>query len=347
LVYLCTHKVAYLTVLKVINQRNEPEARDSILEALFFSPEDQVLEDILADQASGATLIFKVLTTPFFDEKIRADVVANIHKVLLKIRAQPSQGYKRLMDEVGLSARNAGTSNRDTLTTDRSIPDSPVRPYSGSAPFIQPQPPQQQQQQQPSFDNRPINGSLFPPGQGFQGPDSNQQRNASIISIATDSTLNPYSPIDRSGSFSFGSSPLGHMPYQQPQQQSYLGSGRTPNQFGYGGGGGGAPNMMNLYGGQQQQQHQDFRNTQQRGGMGHQHQQHQHQQQQNGMQQAFAPQYGQQMMGMGMGMGWQPGYPGPYMMQGQPPMSMSPQMMNGGVRRGRVSLFFSLEFAGK
>jgi protein JSN1 len=108
LVQLCTHKVAYLTVLKIINQRNEPEARDMVLQALFFSANDQVLEEILKDQACGATLIFKVLTTPFFDENIRNDVVNNVRKVLVNIKAQPQQGYKRLMDEVGLSTRAGG-----------------------------------------------------------------------------------------------------------------------------------------------------------------------------------------------------------------------------------------------
>ncbi|KAJ5195241.1 uncharacterized protein N7498_008679 [Penicillium cinerascens] len=108
LVHLCTHKVAYLTVLKVINQRNEAEARDIVLKALFFSPNDEVLEKILSDQTSGATLIFKVLTTPFFDESMRSEVVKNVSKVLTKLKASPSQGYKRLMDEVGLSSRGSG-----------------------------------------------------------------------------------------------------------------------------------------------------------------------------------------------------------------------------------------------
>ena len=107
LVHLCTHKVAYLTVLKVINQRNEPEAREIILDALFFSPNDTVLEQILSDQSSGATLIFKVLTTPFFDDKTRNDIVQSVAKVLTKIKATPNQGYKRLMDEVGLSSRGS------------------------------------------------------------------------------------------------------------------------------------------------------------------------------------------------------------------------------------------------
>jgi protein JSN1 len=109
LVHLCTHKVAYLTVLKVINQRLEPEARDTILQALFFSPNHATLEAILSDHACGATLIFKVLTTPFFDESIRPAVVENVRLVLQQIKAQPSQGYKRLMDEVGLSTRQGST----------------------------------------------------------------------------------------------------------------------------------------------------------------------------------------------------------------------------------------------
>ncbi|KAF2112664.1 hypothetical protein BDV96DRAFT_155500 [Lophiotrema nucula] len=126
IVHLCTHKVAYLTVLKIINQRNEAEARDTILQALFFSQNDQVLEDILADQNCGATLIFKVLTTPFFDEKIRAEVVQNVRNVLLRIKAQPAQGYKRLMDEVNLSTRGGGPGHRDHSATRPASKDSPA-----------------------------------------------------------------------------------------------------------------------------------------------------------------------------------------------------------------------------
>jgi protein JSN1 len=126
LVHLCTHKVAYLTVLKIINQRNEPEARDTILQALFFSQNDQVLEDILSDQACGATLIFKVLTTPFFDEKIRPDVVQNVRNVLVRIKAQPAQGYKRLMDEVNLPTRGA----RENHVREGQSPSRPASKHS-------------------------------------------------------------------------------------------------------------------------------------------------------------------------------------------------------------------------
>ena len=150
LVHLCTHKVAYLTVLKVINQRNELEARDTVLQALFFSQDDKILEDILSDQSCGATLIFKILTTPFFDENMRSEVVQNVRNVLSRLKALPSQGYKRLMDEVGLSSRVGGKTERDHSAGghspyhDRSrpmsqqgsrnghVPQSPMeRPHSG------------------------------------------------------------------------------------------------------------------------------------------------------------------------------------------------------------------------
>ncbi|KAI9845239.1 MAG: hypothetical protein M1837_004994 [Sclerophora amabilis] len=130
LVHLCTHKVAYLTVLKVINQRNEPEARDAILRALFFSSNDQVLEDILGDSGCGATLIFKVLTTPFFEESMRSEVVQNIRNVLTRLKAQPQQGYKRLMDEVGLSTRS-GASGSGSNKDSQGSRDGSSRPQTG------------------------------------------------------------------------------------------------------------------------------------------------------------------------------------------------------------------------
>ncbi|KAL2442242.1 Pumilio domain-containing protein C56F2.08c [Exophiala dermatitidis] len=138
LVPLCTHKVAYLIVLKVINQRNEPEARDMVLKALFFSPNDAVLEQILCDQTSGVTLIFKILTTPFLDDNMRPEVVQNVARVLTKIKAQPNQGYKRIMDEVGMSMRPNQVpapqypAHAHPSTNDRGRPPTHAQQASGS-----------------------------------------------------------------------------------------------------------------------------------------------------------------------------------------------------------------------
>jgi protein JSN1 len=184
LVHLCTHKVAYLTVLKVINQKLESDARDVILQSLFFSPNDETLEAILSDHACGATLIFKVLTTPFFDESIRSQVVENVRNVLLRLKAQPAQGYKRLMDEVGLSTRNGSTGpSRDhapnSHSAERPRPGSNHSQVNGHMP-----PPQYggnqffPQMQQPTFDmsmgmqrTESMDSNLGPfPSYGLQAP---------------------------------------------------------------------------------------------------------------------------------------------------------------------------------
>jgi protein JSN1 len=113
---LCTHKLASLTVLKLINQRSEPEAREIILTALFSNPDDpenRILKRILEDQVHGAAVIYKILTSPFvvdatYQEK-RAQMVVVVRMMLQKLKVQPTQGYKRLMDEVGLSERTIAT----------------------------------------------------------------------------------------------------------------------------------------------------------------------------------------------------------------------------------------------
>lgn len=166
LVHLCTHKVAYLTVLKVINQKIEPDARNAIYKALFFSPNDETLEAILSDHACGATLIFKVLTTPFFDEAIRPQVVENVRNVLLKLKAQPAQGYKRLMDEVGLSTRNGSAGpSRDHATNSHSVERQ--RPGSQHSQVNGHMPP-------PQFNNQfyPMQQQQFDPSMGMQRTDS-------------------------------------------------------------------------------------------------------------------------------------------------------------------------------
>lgn len=111
LVHLCTHKLASLTVLKVINQRQEPEARDLIFESLFFSEGDKVLEGILQDQAHGPTVIFKIITTPYLDGELRTKIVANVRTVIQRNKFSPANGIKRLMDEIGLSTRGMSVMN--------------------------------------------------------------------------------------------------------------------------------------------------------------------------------------------------------------------------------------------
>lgn len=105
LTHLCTHKLASLTVLKVINQRQEPEARDLILDSLFFSEGDKVLDGVLQDQAHGPTVIFKIITTPYLDGDLRGKIVATVRGVIQRGKYPPVSNFRRLMEEVGLSTR--------------------------------------------------------------------------------------------------------------------------------------------------------------------------------------------------------------------------------------------------
>jgi len=262
LVHLCTHKVAYLTVLKVINQKLESEARDLILQALFFSPNDETLEAILSDSTCGATLIFKVLTTPFFDETIRSGVVENIRNVLIRLKAQPAQGYKRLMDEVGLSTRNGSVGpSREHSSAERPRPGSNHSQVNGHMP-----PPQYgnqfyPQMQQPGFDmpmgmqrtdSMDSNISPFSQTNGYGmatpmyngntiSPINMQQLQYQQRLLAQAPPMNNFYPTMQSGFGGYGnSSPADNFrnssPIQPPQQNMspgpMIGQGFAPPGFG-------------------------------------------------------------------------------------------------------------------
>jgi protein JSN1 len=219
-VHLCTHKLAYLTVLKVINQRNEPEAREKVLKALFFSQGDTILENILSDQNCGSTFVFKVLTTPYFDESLRADVVQNVRNVLSRIKASPNQGYKRLMDEVGLSSRTGGSSrdshhNRDATNSHASNVDR-QRPISQPAAPMNSYIPQSNMERQYSGQYVPnIHTPQFDPQGGISRSSSTDPANYS--------PYDQFNPPGLNGTV-FPQTPISPVNQQQLQYQAYLNS---------------------------------------------------------------------------------------------------------------------------
>lgn len=227
LVHLCTHKVAYLTVLKIINQNKELEGRDNILKAMFKTANINTLEAILSDHACGATLIFKILTTPFFDESLRAEATENIRHVLLKLKAQPAQGYKRLMDEVGLSTRTGSTGpSREHASAERPRPGSNHSQVNGHIP-----PPQYGGQFYPQMNQLPPQTG-FDMGMGMQRTDS------------MDSNLGPFGQTPSYPSM-FNSTTIPQVSMQQLQYQQQLlarAAGPQMNGFGY-------PNMQSGFGG--------------------------------------------------------------------------------------------------
>ena len=120
-------------------------------------------------------------------------------KVLQQIKAQPGQGYKRLMDEVGLSTRNSGGSGRESMQSNRDslAARSSSRQDSGNNSMTQTQAGSQQQtngytpgQAPPTYNagshlqqlqynggmvgNGGFDGQAYPPNQQIPSPMTNQ-----------------------------------------------------------------------------------------------------------------------------------------------------------------------------
>ncbi len=104
--HLCTHKLASLTVLRIVNQKVELEASSQVVEALFSSPNDHVLTDVLGDQVNGVNVVHKVLTSPFVDPAKRPAYIEATKRVLIELKVIATQAYRRLIEEVGLPIPN-------------------------------------------------------------------------------------------------------------------------------------------------------------------------------------------------------------------------------------------------
>jgi hypothetical protein len=102
LAHLCTHKLASLTVLKLINQRLEPKARDEIIQHLFFSDNDNVIDEVLLDQVHGVALVQKILSTSYIELHERQQIAERSKQTLSKLKVQHVQGYKRLVEEINM-----------------------------------------------------------------------------------------------------------------------------------------------------------------------------------------------------------------------------------------------------
>ncbi|KAI0029866.1 hypothetical protein K488DRAFT_72644 [Vararia minispora EC-137] len=107
--HLCTHKLASLTVLRIVNQKTEPEASAQVVDALFNSPQDHVLTDVLGDQVNGVAVVHKVLTSPYLDLVKRPSYVEATKRVLIELKVIATQAYRRLIEEVGLPIPNFPT----------------------------------------------------------------------------------------------------------------------------------------------------------------------------------------------------------------------------------------------
>lgn len=111
---LCCHRLASLTVLKVLNYRGDEKAKRFILESIFGKKDSatipQVLYQVLCDNNYGPTFVYKVLSMSLLEGEVRVHVVQQVRKVLMNIST--TQLHRRLMEEVGLGG---GSSSSATL----------------------------------------------------------------------------------------------------------------------------------------------------------------------------------------------------------------------------------------
>jgi protein JSN1 len=130
--HLCTHKLASLTVLRIVNQKVEPDASKQIVEALFQSPNDNVLTDVLGDQVNGVAVVHKILTSPFIDPSQKPTYVEATKRVLIELKVIATQAYRRLIEEVGLPVPNL----QPTYTTNIPQPTKRVSPNNFAMPGL-------------------------------------------------------------------------------------------------------------------------------------------------------------------------------------------------------------------
>lgn len=100
--HLCTHKLASLTVLRIINQKSEPEASTQILQALFNSPGDQVLTDVLGDQVNGVAVVQKILSSAYLEQEEKEQYMEATKRVLTELKVVATQAYRRLIEDLGM-----------------------------------------------------------------------------------------------------------------------------------------------------------------------------------------------------------------------------------------------------
>ncbi|KAI7818179.1 armadillo-type protein [Gamsiella multidivaricata] len=132
---LATHKLASLTILKVINQRQEPDASDIMINSIINSNQDQVLVEILGDQVHGVSLIQKILASPNVEQQQKHLLAEKVKSVLSKLSAQNMQGCKRLLEEVNLILGGDSSMTEHAKLTPGSAGYSPAEFTASAANF--------------------------------------------------------------------------------------------------------------------------------------------------------------------------------------------------------------------
>lgn len=111
LVPLCTHKLASLTVLRLLHHRADLNPRNAILKQIFgdfsnperfYLPPCKTLKDILVDKVNGVNFIYKCLTIPMLEPVVKNHMAHQIKSCILDLNLASNPSYRRLVEEVGL-----------------------------------------------------------------------------------------------------------------------------------------------------------------------------------------------------------------------------------------------------
>ncbi|KAG7195402.1 uncharacterized protein KQ657_003160 [Scheffersomyces spartinae] len=151
---LCSHRLANLTILKILNNRAELKSKLLIMEAIFgqfhesevdnAKPPSKLLELLLKENInikenntannsndtnnSGPLFIYKILSTALsltYDTdsvkslKYQQYITQQIRRILLEVNVINYQPYKKLMDEVGLASTRLNRSSSITRRNKR------------------------------------------------------------------------------------------------------------------------------------------------------------------------------------------------------------------------------------
>lgn len=131
---LCTHKLANLTILKLLNNRVDQRVRQQIMDAIFGTYREydfndygvdsslSLLESILAENQehnAGPLFIFKIVSNPvlltFEDEafsfRYQQFIINQVKRVILDMKILNLHPYKKLVDEIGLSLNRLNRSS--------------------------------------------------------------------------------------------------------------------------------------------------------------------------------------------------------------------------------------------
>lgn len=137
---LCCHKLTSSTILKLVNQRMEMDARDLIVKEIFRR-DDVALREVLGDLTLGVTFIQKLLATGCISVDERIYLADRVRSVLSRMEVKESQSsYKRLLDELAVIPSNLYNSNHGSVMESNKSPagsqgDEPVSPLEPSHPL--------------------------------------------------------------------------------------------------------------------------------------------------------------------------------------------------------------------